>query len=500
MISRLKIVMVAFAALGLAGCSGGGGGGGSAQNSQTQMGSGGTHTAAVYAADWTSGGTFVKPKTAGITRLINDLGLPLEELGTLAKPFWQQSLAYRGITDPNAVVLSPSNVKYDLTWGAPDPAGPGYATEWLGADGTANARTLPNAISVAGHTVSGQQSLTSGITLTIPLAEVSNAWKQGWTGLGQNVLMIDDYPNPDPALKPAGMSDEEYMERVTHGISTYLTAWRYAPGAKFYVYDQAGNFDFKVHDALTNAVPVLAANTHGNLADSVRAEPGFYVDVVNISLGYNYWEQNITNPTQTQIDAAFAEQATWTNFVAGALNGSTPFNNAGASGSANIYLTDAVITKAAGNDTIDTVEDPLSFKLANDSEISPRLLLVGALDGPELSKDIADYSNVAGRDLKIQSRFLMANGGTPYIDGDLAIDGVNKLGGSGTSFAAPRVAGYAAIVRQKFPNLSGANTADILLATARYDTLTCNPNCSKEIYGQGEASLSRALAPVGLLK
>jgi hypothetical protein len=62
------------------------------------------------------------------------------------------------------------------------------------------------------------------------------------------------------------------------------------------------------------------------------------------------------------------------------------------------------------------------------------------------------------------------------------------------------VAGYAAIVRQKFPNLTGANTANVLLATARYDTLSCYPNCDKAVYGQGEASLSRALAPVGYLK
>jgi len=70
------------------------------------------------------------------------------------------------------------------------------------------------------------------------------------------------------------------------------------------------------------------------------------------------------------------------------------------------------------------------------------------------------------------------------------------------------VAGYAAIVRQKFPNLTGANTADILLTTARYDTLTCyqgssagpTGGCDKAIYGQGEASLSRALAPVGYLR
>ena len=71
---------------------------------------------------------------------------------------------------------------------------------------------------------------------------------------------------------------------------------------------------------------------------------------------------------------------------------------------------------------------------------------------------------------------------------------------AGTSYAAPLVAGYAAIIQQKFPGLNAANTSNIILDTARYDTLTCYPSCDTSIYGKGEASLSRALAPVGRLR
>jgi hypothetical protein len=42
-----------------------------------------------------------------------------------------------------------------------------------------------------------------------------------------------------------------------------------------------------------------------------------------------------------------------------------------------------------------------------------------------------------------------------------------------------------------------------MLDTARYDTLTCYKTtlgCDPNIYGKGEASLSRALAPVGKLR
>lgn len=179
-------------------------------------------------------------------------------------------------------------------------------------------------------------------------------------------------------------------------------------------------------------------------------------------------------------------------------------NNFNANGSGFFNLSDAVIAKAVGNYGIGTADEPLNYFLINNNATKPRLLLVGALqsDGYTGSKaTIADYSNTPKSDPLHQARFIVASGLSPFNPGNSTYyDGVLFDAGVGTSYAAPRVAGYAAIVRQKFPNLSGANTADILLATARYDTLTCHPNCSKEIYGQGEASLSRALAPVGRLK
>jgi subtilisin family serine protease len=163
----------------------------------------------------------------------------------------------------------------------------------------------------------------------------------------------------------------------------------------------------------------------------------------------------------------------------------------------------AVIAKSAGNDSIDAQYEPLNFWLSQDSGILSRLLIVGALTGIGTTSDpvsLASYSNTAGINTTIQERFLVESGVSPFGSVADAYNGVALTSGNGTSYAAPRVAAYAAIVHQKFPNLTAPNTADILLATARYDTLTCYPNCDKSVYGQGEASLSRALAPVGYLR
>ena len=505
MIYRLKIVMVAFAALGLAGCSGGGGGGGgSAQNSQTQMGSGGNYTSATYPSDWMSREEISKPQTTGITRLINDLGLPLEELGTLAKPFWQQSLAYRGITDPNAVVLSPSNVKYDLTWGSVDFRGPSYASKVSETN-----FVYDSSFKVYGHWISGQcingptiGQCPNGAKLKSPHPDVVEAWKLGWTGAGRNIL-IADVINASSGYSPNIYDDG-------HSLTTTSLAHLYAPGAAMFGIDSDVSINpsqVKIVDVLGSYASFSSTGTP-NKPNPSRTTNGFYFDVMNLSLGHNYYLDFDGNPTPEQVNQAFEIRTAWVAGWVNFINGTTNIKAVHSPDSTtNVFMTDAVITKSAGNDAIETQKEPLSYGLAHDSLINPRLIVVGALDkdGSVNSKaELAWYSNVAGTDLAIQNRFLVADGTFAVNVGDLAINGIpvspSAANGAGTSYAAPRVAGYAAIVRQKFPNLSGANTADILLATARYDTLTCHPNCSKEIYGQGEASLSRALAPVGLLK
>ena len=180
----------------------------------------------------------------------------------------------------------------------------------------------------------------------------------------------------------------------------------------------------------------------------------------------------------------------------------------------NFDYTDAVIVKAAGNDSITSDKEPFNKALANDELINQRLLIVGALDRVGFASDpasLASYSNTAGTDVSVASRFLVTSGTTPFGDGYLALNGDpiagtdfgpdgRTLSGGGTSYAAPRVTGYVAILRQKFPNLNGEKSTSILLDTARYDTLTCHPTCDPAIYGKGEASLSRALAPIGSLR
>ena len=314
---------------------------------------------------------------------------------------------------------------------------------------------------------------TTGPLIARPAQEVMDAWNQGWTGKDVNVLIEDSITQQ-------------------HGAITGLLAYRYAPGANFYGLDIVGN-SFAT-DVFFNQLSSHQSGAYGN---------NIKLGVVNQSYTANLSSLIRSNGPWTNDELISAR----TQYAGSAASTINRMKDAGVSGQLKQFIfSDAVITKAAGNDKILSEYEPLNWFLAKDSDIRGRLLIVGALDqagSVTNPSSIASYSNTAGNDTDVSSRFLLASGTTPFYNGQVAINGFNVNQGDGTSFAAPRVAGYVAIVRSKFPNLNATNTASILLDTARYDTLACSKNggtCDPAIYGKGEASLSRALAPVGKLK
>ena len=149
----------------------------------------------------------------------------------------------------------------------------------------------------------------------------------------------------------------------------------------------------------------------------------------------------------------------------------------------------AVISKAAGNDAVavDSVNrngqiDALNYSLRG----TKSAIFVGALskNGTTTSPaSMASYSNTAGTDTTIQKQFLVVG-----VEGD-------KTGLYGTSFAAPVISGYAAIVGSKFTKANATQITNQLLNTARQDTIA---SYNASIHGRGEASLTRALAPVAI--
>ena len=113
-------------------------------------------------------------------------------------------------------------------------------------------------------------------------------------------------------------------------------------------------------------------------------------------------------------------------------------------------------------------------------------IFVGALDANgtvDKKSGMAWYSKTAGDNTAVQDRFL-----TVGVEG-------HKTGLYGTSFAAPIISGYAGILGSKFKKATPTQISNQLLNTARTDTVL---NYDPSIYGKGEASLSRALAPLSI--
>ena len=428
---------------------------------------------ASYPANWTSGdgSAVVLPLVTAKSKNYGDGCVEIYENGTSEKPFLQSTLIAQSITDPNAVVRAsignlPAGVNaeaatpgdYDLRWSTPDPKGPGYAARYA-----TGSWQLPSGFTLWGHTL--DNGVGRGAVIAKPDAEVMDAWKSGWTGRGVNV-MVEDFLNDQ------------------HAVVTGLLAMRNAPGASFYGYRVDIENSQKVFDQQLGQIPTAYTGT-------------VKIGVVNLSVVADI-EYLIGNKPWS--DAALSDAVR--NYSDDLTV--NRYKDVGQTGqAANFFFSDAVIAKCAGNDRLRSEQEPSNWYIAKDAAIQPRLLIVGALNqsgSVNSPASIAWYSNTAGADADIAKRFLLASGSIPFSGNDVSINGTPLRSGYGTSYAAPRVAGMVAIVRSKFPNLSASQTASIMLDTARYDTLTCYPACDPAIYGRGEASLSRALAPVGKLR
>lgn len=274
--------------------------------------------------------------------------------------------------------------------------------------------------------------------------EVVGAWKSGYKGQGAAITVVDQFSSGE---KYHGSFTGSWLDSMLenksqrHGYWTKEEAGMIAPFAAM-----------KTHDfSNTNAVQLFKRG----------------LNVINVSYarysdaGYKHYQ--------------FEWNAREQSIIEYANNGS------------------AVISKSAGNDDGTAVGsanssgkvDYLSSFLIN----SKSAIFVGALNknGTRTSKaSIASYSNVAGENAAVQNKFLV-----------VGVTGGNDLFYTlyGTSFAAPVISGYSAILGSKFKSADATQISNQLLATARTDTIA---NYKASIHGRGEASIARALAPVSI--
>ncbi|WP_245488928.1 S8 family serine peptidase [Mesorhizobium sp. M7D.F.Ca.US.004.03.1.1] len=290
--------------------------------------------------------------------------------------------------------------------------------------------------------VSDQSSASICLSATLPTTpsqtvqnwmspDVGAAWRAGYKGKGVTITIVDDFSSTSRFSGNFGVG----VQTQRHGEWTREEASMIAPLATI------RSKDFST-------------------ASSVTLAPG--LNVLNLSYGM-YAKAGYS-----------ANQIGWSAEEASIISYATKGT--------------AVVSKAAGNDSVAVggitggQQDYLDLALIGKTSA----IFVGALNANGTTSNptgMAWYSNTAGSNPLVQSHFLVVG-----VAGD-------KTGLYGTSFAAPIISGYAAIVGSKFTKATPTQITNQLLNTARTDTLI---GYSPSVYGKGEASLSRALAPVSI--
>lgn len=307
------------------------------------------------------------------------------------------------------------------------------------------------------------------------------AWQAGATGRGVTVGVVDSgFSNSSP----------EFAGRF-HPLSTDVTG------------NGRGFDDNDADDHGTNvAAIILAARNNQNTVGvaweatllGLRADrPGSCTDttVDEDERGCRFADTAIA----AGLDRAVAAGARIVNL---SLGGSAPSNGLRAA-VARAAAAGLIIVVSAGNDGDSTEagvdpNNPDPFAIGLLQAAPGAVLIVGATNETDT---FGVFSNRAG---SFSNDFISALGVRVCCDYENGIlreevrpDGTFVFTISGTSFAAPQVAGAAALLAQAFPNLTGRQIVNLLLSSAR----DAGEPGVDSTYGRGILDIARAFAPQG---
>ena len=313
--------------------------------------------------------------------------------------------------------------------------------------------TAPDATSYASLTAANNALNSGGYPIASQDTSASVAWADGWTGSGVGVGIADSFNNN-------GQID-------AHGDWVSLVTSSVAPESNLSLQNVLGDggcggisLDQLVAN-MTSAYDFFEANQY---------------HIVNNSWGI----ERALRDCNGSYNGSLIPLSTWNSIVSEAVQAALTSNE-------TPYDADMLFIYAAGNSGNVCTDGRLEncnlfaaiFDGIRDSGTSggERVMYVGALN--DAGTALTTYSLKAG-DLK--DDYIVAHDDI-LTSGDAA----------GTSFAAPRVAGAAALLRHKFPNLDGSAIKQILLQTA---TDMGSPGVDPT-YGYGKLNIPNAMSPQG---
>jgi subtilisin family serine protease len=243
-------------------------------------------------------------------------------------------------------------------------------------------------------------------------------------------------------------------------------------------------YDFVNHDNFANDDSISG---HGTGLAGVAAAARNGVGIVGVAYDAKILPvkvrnaQRVREPDLTTLGIDYA-----TTHGANVINLSLPGDFKENIAEAIVRATDAgvIVTMAAGNVAGGGPEFP-AYLVAN-PQLKGRAIAVGSIN-PATGK-ISDFSNRAGTRMDY---YLVAPGENVLTTSNKNDHSYEAMGG--TSFAAPHVAGAAALLLQLFPNIPPETIVQILLDTA---TDLGAPGVD-EVYGHGLLNVGAAVSPQG---
>ena len=334
------------------------------------------------------------------------------------------------------------------------------------------------------------------------------AWSRGYTGEGSVIAIFDTGIDTDHSEFTDSIMDMQCFTNVCErGLGTVEDGNKYGHGTHV-----AGIAAANLDGVGTTGVAPDADLLIGKLAydsgffqfnkipDAMEWAVNNGADVVNISAG--------TRPSGSYKNSLteISEGVYYSNMTFGDYNtlGYNQIFSTNGHGTAMIESMkghETVMVLASGNDRLKVSSQ--ESHIALDSEIGDRVLVVGMYD--ERRKGLSKWSNAAGTicreldgdgtcksDALISDRYIIAPGvyiAAPTNNGEYTTM-------TGTSMAAPHVAGAVAIVHQMWPHMTGANVSQLLLNTASTDEIN---NYDPNVHGQGMLDLDEATQPQGAM-
>jgi len=321
------------------------------------------------------------------------------------------------------------------------------------------------------------------------------AYARGWTGRGSTIMIMDsgiDVNNPDFAGKIKYSIDYTGKGlQDTNGHGTHVAG--IAAGARNGVVTHGVAFDADLAIAKITDNGTVGMTT----AQKALAWAGQYNDIVVASLSANVnYSADYKSAMTYKGNGVFVN--THKNY-----GGANYYNMERPEQWAAVLPRELVLTVSAGNSKDGYVQNPATFATATDVNgnllLGGRMLVVGnwnatlnQVEGAAAGHVCKNYTNNVCNDRYQTKDFYILAPGT-RITSNAIDDGTKVM--SGTSQAAPVVAGAVAIVHQMWPYMKGDQMVQLLLKTANKNL----PGYTAETMGAGMLDLDRATRPVGNL-